>query len=339
MRILIDFSHPVHVHMFKNFIWEMEKKGHKFLLIGRDKDVTQQLLDAYKFKYVKRRGYKGIMKFFGMFAIDWKIYWLARKFKPDLLIGEGNPYIAQVGWLLGKPSYVFDDTEHAWINMAMLKPFATKIFTPQCYTKDLGKKQVRYNGYKELMYLHPKWFKPDPGVLKEQGIKNGEKFFFVRFVDWQASHDLGKQGIRDKAAVVELLEQYGRVIVNSEKELPVQLKKYSSTLPANRIHDLMSFAQIYIGEGSTMAAESAMLGVPAIYINELPLSYINDLQKANLVSIIHTQQQIKHSIRKLSQESEKSMAVRNRDHLLVKKMDVTSYFLEYLEQLSGKGVF
>ena len=44
MKILIDINHPAHVHYFKNFIKIMEQKGHKFLIISRDKEIEHYLL-------------------------------------------------------------------------------------------------------------------------------------------------------------------------------------------------------------------------------------------------------------------------------------------------------
>ena len=40
MKILIDINHPAHVHYFKNFIKIMEKKGHEFLIISRNKEIN-----------------------------------------------------------------------------------------------------------------------------------------------------------------------------------------------------------------------------------------------------------------------------------------------------------
>jgi predicted glycosyltransferase len=45
--------------------------------------------------------------------------------------------------MIGKPSIVFDDTEHAKIEHMLMDPFATVICTPSSFTNDLGKKQVR----------------------------------------------------------------------------------------------------------------------------------------------------------------------------------------------------
>jgi len=52
MKILIDIGHPAHVHFFKNFIWEMQKRGHEIKITAREKDVTFHLLKAYGFDFV-----------------------------------------------------------------------------------------------------------------------------------------------------------------------------------------------------------------------------------------------------------------------------------------------
>ncbi|MBT6822378.1 hypothetical protein HOA56_08140, partial [archaeon] len=59
MRILIDINHPADVHQFKFFIKDMKKRGHKFLIVARNKDVTFKLLEAYGIDYLPRKGYKG----------------------------------------------------------------------------------------------------------------------------------------------------------------------------------------------------------------------------------------------------------------------------------------
>ena len=52
MRVLIDINHPADVHQFKNMIWQMEKRGHKFLITARDKDCALDLLKEYKFDFI-----------------------------------------------------------------------------------------------------------------------------------------------------------------------------------------------------------------------------------------------------------------------------------------------
>ena len=39
----------------------------------------------------------------------------------------------------------------------------------------------------------------------------------------------------------------------------------------------MYYAQMYVGEGATMASEAAILGTPSVYINPLILGYLNEI--------------------------------------------------------------
>ncbi len=278
MKILIDFNHPAHVHLFKNFITETQGRKNRFMLIARDKECTTQLLDHYGFDYIKRKGYRGIKKIAGLATINSKILKIAKKFDPDIMIGGvGNCYIAQVGWFLRKRTFIFDDTEHSKVQNLLTFPFATKIFTPKSYELDLGKKQVRYDGFHELFYLHPDVFKPDPAVLSEVGLKKKDKFAIVRFVDWQASHDIGDFGIKNKKNLIRDIEDRGyKVLMSSEKETDKELEKYRYKLHPAKLHSLMAFSSLFVGESATMASESVVLGIPAIFIGQTSRGYINN---------------------------------------------------------------
>ena len=47
------------------------------------------------------------------------------------------------------------------------------------------------------------------------------------------------------------------------------LKQYQLSINPIEIHDVLSFADLFIGEGATMASESAIMGTPSIYVNSL----------------------------------------------------------------------
>jgi predicted glycosyltransferase len=59
MRILIDIGHPAHVHFFKNFYWEMKKRGHDTIVFATQKDITIDLVNdpAPRAQGVLVRGY------------------------------------------------------------------------------------------------------------------------------------------------------------------------------------------------------------------------------------------------------------------------------------------
>ena len=99
MKILFDMGHPGHVHLFKNTIFTLIKDGHDVKITARNKEVTQARLTAYGLEFEDRgKIYTGMFnKAFGMIQIDLKLFIIAKKFKPDILIGVNNPYVAHVG--------------------------------------------------------------------------------------------------------------------------------------------------------------------------------------------------------------------------------------------------
>ena len=46
MRILLEAHHPAHIHFWKFPIRELQARGHTVRLIGRKRDVMEQLIQA-----------------------------------------------------------------------------------------------------------------------------------------------------------------------------------------------------------------------------------------------------------------------------------------------------
>ena len=273
MNILIDIGHPAHIHYFRNAIRLWQRHGHRVLITARDKEVTFSLLRAYGLPYVSRgAGGRGLLgKLLYLLKGDRAIIRAASGFRPDVLLSFGSPYAAQASQWLGKPHIAFDDTEHARLEHAMYLPFTDSVVTPVAFRKNMGNKQIRFQGFIELCHLHPAHFQPDPAVLTMVGLTKGEPFIVLRFVSWGASHDVGQQGISQaqKISLVRDLSRYARIFISSEGPLPGELEPYRLTLPPQRLHDLLACARLYIGEGSTTATECALLGVPNILISSL----------------------------------------------------------------------
>ncbi len=55
-------------------------------------------------------------------------------------------------------------------------------------------------------------------------------------------------------------QEYAKVFISSEKELPKGIEKYQSNIAPERMHDALAFSSLVFGESSTMAEEAAMLG-------------------------------------------------------------------------------
>lgn len=281
-RIIFDVGHPAHVHLFRGVARAMQTQGHAVLFTALDREIIVDLLDKsglpYRVTYKRRKGrFALLLELLLRSLATWRI---ARQFKADLLMSFGNPTVGFPAWLLRKPYIALTDTEHAKEQHRLFRPFATVIATPDVFTVDLGPRQVRYRGYHELAFLHPDQFTPDPSYLEPLGLKPGDRFFVVRFVAWRATHDVGQRGftLDQKRALLRELAGQGRVLLSVEGEVDPEFLPHVTTFPPEIIHHLLAYATLYVGEGASMAAEAAVLGTPAVYVNTLIMGYITDLQ-------------------------------------------------------------
>lgn len=270
MRVIFDIGHPAHVHLFRNAIRILENSGHDVAITCSDKDVTIALLRSYGMSYhVIGKSRKGLFRlFFEMLARNARLFRFARSFKPDVLVGgAGNVTAPIVGRLLRKPSIVFDDTEHSKYEHLLMDRLATLILTPACFKKELGRKQVRYDGYHALAYLHPSYFKPDPSVLSLLNLAEGEKLVVMRFTAFQASHDAGVFGfsIAGKRRMIQDFRECARVVVTSESPLPEDLRQYQLKVSPEQLHSILYYSDLYVGDSGATTVEAALLGTPAVH--------------------------------------------------------------------------
>lgn len=266
MNILISIGHPAHVHIFKNFIYEMKRRGHKVLICATDKEVSLKLLDAYKIDYIPVNKFQGniIAKVGSLIKADFKVWQITRKFAPDIFGGVGAITASHISGLFRKPSIIFEDTEDSIEQFLLYYPFAKIICTPSSFKKNLGKKQFRYDSFQEIAYLHPKYFKPDPSALDDLGIGMQERFAFARFVSWNASHDFTKHGFTNKLELVKKISNYCKVFVSSEEKLDGELEEYGISIAPEKLHSVLHYASLCISDAGTTAIESALLGTPTV---------------------------------------------------------------------------
>jgi predicted glycosyltransferase len=338
MRILFSVSHPAHAHLFKNTIWKLQALNHDILICARKKEVTIDLLKKYGFTYtvISETKPSRVHLLAEQMQRIMRFRCIVSEFKPDLSISTMDPSLAFVSRLMGVPYVCLADTEHASASINGALPFTKAVLTPSCFSKEMGPKQIRYNGYHELAYLHPNRFTPNPAVLTELGLAEGDPFIIVRFVSWQASHDVGQHGIRDKVGLVKALEQYGRVLITSEGALPEELQPYQIRVSPEKLHDLLYYATLYVGDGGTTASEAAVLGTPAIFISTLYCGYQLDEEKYGLLYLFSDPVSgVKNGLRKavalLNDPNLKENAYLNRLKLLEDKIDVTEFMVWFVE--------
>ena len=340
MKILFSVIHPAHVHLFRNAIKILKERGHEIKVTSVDKEITAYLLNAYGIEHdslgVYRKSFIG--KAFETLRIEKNLYKISRKFKVEILIGApGNIYVAHVAKLLNKPSIIFDDSEPTKIHRLLVDPFATVICTPSCFKKDLGKKQVRYNGYHELAYLHPNHFKPDSEVLNELKLSKDDKFIILRFVAWSATHDIGQKGFdsESKIKLVKELEKYAKVFITSESKLDENLEKYKISISPEKIHDVLYYAKLFIGDGATMINEASILGTPSIHISSFAetMGYLIEVEREYklMYSFKNPDDGKNKAFELLKTPDIKHEWAKKRENLLNEKIDVTKFMVNFIE--------
>ncbi len=282
MRVLFDIVHPAQVHFFKHSIRLLQERGDSVLVTARRKDITIDLLRALEIEHtcISTKGANMAAMGAELIGRTFRLVNLARRFRPDVMVARVGHSIGIAGKLLGVPTVIYDDMEHARLQAAIGMTFATTICTGLGYFRDFGRRQVRFQGPPVLSYLAPRYFTPDPEPLRQAGIDPERPLIFIRTVSWKASHDVGRKGHSplELSDAVGRLEKYGRVLISSEDPLPESLRAYANPVAVNRMHDLLAFCRVCLIEGGTMAEEAAVLGVPAICKNTYDFGYLRALE-------------------------------------------------------------
>jgi uncharacterized protein len=336
MKIFLDIGHPAHVHYFRNLIRLMLDRGHEFFISARDKEVSITLLEKYNIPYYNRG--KGAATLPGklayMLKADYKILQKAKAFMPDLFLSFASPYAAHIAKYLKRPHISFTDTENARLGILSFAPVTECIVTPSCFLKDFGPKHVRFKGFMELSYLHPNHFNPKRKNPDEFGLAENENFVFLRFVSWGANHDIGQNGISPdgKLMIVRELSKILRVLISAEGNLPYELNKFRINISPEKIHNLLAFSSLYIGEGATMASECAMLGVPAIYVNTLTAGTISRQAKYGLLFHCTDTNSVQQKAMQILQDhNSRNIFQSRRESMLTDQIDVTNFMVWFVE--------
>jgi uncharacterized protein len=322
----------------------LEQRGHQVVVVIRPKDVLEQLCVDSAIKFIKieerpkRMGMLGLA--WSLLKKDIQVYKLVKKFKPCQLIGSDGT-LARVGWLLRIPSFEYneDDAEaiklYAWLSF----PFYSHIVTPEVTSSWLWeKKKITYNSYHELAYLHPHHFVPNKSVVSRY-LNPDEKYFIIRFAKLTAHHDTGISGINTAIAerIISILKPHGKIFITSERGLEPQFEKYRIQISPLDMHHVMAFADIYIGDSQTMAAEAGVLGVPFVRFNDFVgrLSYLNELENKYILGFGHITSDAEgmyKSIQKLlDMENRKEVFQTRRSKMLADKINYADFQTWFIE--------
>jgi len=335
MKILIDIGHPAHVHYYKNFIRIMESKGHSFFVTARDRECVKELLNYEDINFVSRG--KGAKSTTG------RIYYLTKatmlillyslRFKPDILLGHGSIYAALAAMMIGKPCVLTSDTDSTKVHKQLIKIISV-LLSPSCFRYKYGVKHILFDGFMEMMYLHPNYFNTNRDLIENYLPNNSKKNVLMRFVSWDAYHDKNISGLPNdlKKKLVETLEPHCNIFISSENKMDNYLEKHRIKIPPYLMHSFINCMDMFIGESATMTSEAALLGVPAIYYDCYGRGYTDEEEKYGLVYNYRCTDGLIEQATKLSLSPNlKKSKFRNLKRLLKNKIDPTAFLVWFIE--------
>ncbi len=339
MKIFIDIGHPAHVHYFRNFIKLMQEKGNEIFVTARNRSIIHYLLKYYNIPFYDRgKGSNDVLgKLFYMLVADMRLLRKALKFKPDLFISFASPYAAQVSRVRRTPHIAIDDTEHATLGHIFYKPFSSVFLNPSCFKRDFGSKQIRFNSFTELFYLHTNYYKPDEQIYSLLNIEKDQKYVLLRFVSWHANHDIGHSGLNHetKNQLIELLLDKGfKVFISSESDkIEPEFEPFVINVPPERIHDILNFCSLFISESGTMASEAAVLGTPVVYVNSLPLmGYLEEEQRCGLLFHFPSSENVTDKVKEILSIPDPTQLYKTRSKKMLEgKIDITAFLIWFIE--------
>lgn len=332
MNIFVNISHPAHVHFFKNAIKTLSQRGHNVITGARYKEFTIDLLNAYKIKHTvltrKGQGLIGLIK--ELIKQQFKISKIIRENQLDLMLQISGIFNAPVGRYYKIPTLAFSDTENdKWGNKLSFS-LSRHVIMPTCFDHAIGgswKKQIHYPGYHELAYLAPRYL--------TKKIEPEDKFL-VRFVGWQAGHDIGEKGlsIDQKIEIINILKKHGSVHISSEAPLPDEIAEFACKIHPSEIHDFMVSCKMIVGESATMASEAACMGIPAIFISNTGRGYTTEQDKKyGLIKHYQLRQwnEIVRTMKEWASQDLRNEWQERRRNMLKDKIDVTAWMVDLVE--------
>ena len=269
MNLLFNLVHISDLNLFKSAINKLamsnqvyvtvRQRGNLLKVVEKELNLPIIIVGDHKQTFLK--------KVIGIFKSEY-IYWkLIKKLNINVSINQSF-YSIWACKLRGAKFITFEDDFEYKFAFYYAKWFADKDVMPK-FIPARGKNVVKYNGFKELAYLHPNRFSANRSILNQYDLVPYE-YVFVREVSNVSLNYKNKKdhlhiilstlysknvevvlSIEDKRKIDHLKESYPALIILDE--------------PVEDIFSLIKFAKFSISSGDTVARESALLSTPCIY--------------------------------------------------------------------------
>ena len=281
-KIWIDLDNSPHVPFFVPIVRELQKRGYTVCLTARDCFQVCGLADTFDLTYTRvgrHYGANKVMKVLGTLWRSLQLLQIVVRERPDGSMSHGSRPLVLLSALLGIPTALLFDYEHARM-LPFIKPtfgVAPEIIDGRGLATRFKQGVRSYPGLKEDVYVAS--FTPDPSILREFGLADRDIVATIRPPASEA-HYHNAEADRLFLDVVEFLGSTPdvRMIIlprneKTQRELvhrtwPQWCAEGRVIIPGRVVNglNLVWHSDLVISGGGTMNREAAALGVPVYSI-------------------------------------------------------------------------
>ena len=300
-KFWIDLDNTPHVPFFIPIMAELRRRGHQVVVTARDAFQVCELADkkgvAYR-KIGRHTGRNKLVKVLGLFYRAAQLLPFVRAERPDLAVSHGARSQVIIANLLRIPTVIIADYEFARA-LPMMRPqweiVPEVIGGNHLYVS--ADRVKHYPGIKEDVYATP--FTPDPGLLRELGLRQEETIITMRPPATEAHYHNPEAEILFEHFMKRAVAQPGTRIVmlprNKRQDefirsrWPEWFKDNRTLVPAKAVDgiNLIYYSDLVVSGGGTMNREAAALGVPVYSIFRGPTGAVDQyLQRTGRLVMI-----------------------------------------------------
>jgi predicted glycosyltransferase len=297
--VVFDIRHYPSVNLFKNAIKALMENDIDVHVIIRPRgnlvSLFQEECPTVSYTLIGQHKKTLFGKMIDMIYRD--IAFLRYLSSIDFDLGVDSINLAHTTKLFGKPTVEFvDDTEYK-LAYTLIKLSAKWVIMPRCIPAK-GKNILKFNGFKELAYLHPNHFTPDKKALEEFDLKPYE-YVFMREVS-SASLNYRKLEMGRLSKILDYIKERNlKILLSIEDKSLVDLFENHCIIlnePVEDIYSLLHFASFTLSSGDSMARESCLAGTPAIYTGGRNMAINDELIRRSFMFKAEDAESIKKTI-------------------------------------------
>lgn len=332
MNLLFNLVHISDLNLFKPAINELGKSNQIYVTVRQRGDllkIVEKELDL-PIIIIGNHQQAFLKKVIGIISSEYAYWKLIKKLNINVSINQSF-YSVWACKFRGAKFITFEDDFEYKLAFYYAKCFASKDVMPK-FIPAKGKNVVKYNGFKELAYLHPNRYSANHSILKTYNLEPYE-YVFVREVSNVSLNYKNKKdhlskillrlsfkkirvvlSIEDKSHLDHLIQSHPNLIVLNE--------------PVEDIFSLIKFAKFSISSGDTVARESALLSTPCLFTGNRNMIMNKSLIDLGLIININGIDDISKSIDDLFLNAESRR--KNMNILLTQYDDTTKVIIDQI---------